>query len=85
MHTVMPPARCSEPPPSSWRLRDLPHHVLQSRWTRLAVFSSSSPAAVERHRVRAAVQQPPAQLLLQQLDLAADRGLGDVEALRRRA
>ena len=82
MHTVMPPASVSVPRFSSWVSEIWPTTSCMSRWTRWARRSSSSPGGVGQ-RALPAVQQPAAQLVLQQLDLAADGGLGDVEALRR--
>src|SRR5262245_3386398 len=46
MHTVMPPARCTDPPPSRCRSESCHTASCSSRCTRLAVFSRSSPASV---------------------------------------
>ena len=83
MQTVMPPARRERAALQVLRCpRSGPTTSCMSRWTRWARRSSSSPGGVGQ-RALAAVQQAPAQLVLQQLDLAADRRLRDVQPLGR--
>ena len=49
----------------------------------LCVFQKNNPLRREGHRSGGAVKQPGVQLLLQPVDLAGNRGLGDIEILRR--
>ena len=51
-----------------------------SRSTRCVMRRSSSPASVRVTPFAAAAEEAAPQLLLEELDLAADRGLGDVQA-----
>ena len=82
MQTVMPPPRRERSrAAAAWVSEICETTSCMSRCMRLAVLSSSSPAAVRVTPRAAAVQEQAAELLLQELDLAADRGLRDVQPL----
>ena len=79
----MPPAQVEQPPLQGvglgdlgQRLLDVALHAVRHAQEQLARFG-------EGHPLRAAAQEAAPQLLLQELDLAADRGLRDVQAARR--
>ena len=82
MQTVIPPARQRLPRSRAWVSEIWETTSSTSRWTRWAVRSSSSPGGAQGCPARAAVEEAASELLLEELHLAADRGLGDAKPLR---
>src|SRR5712691_11337840 len=63
------------------RLRDLPQGILHVPLDPVGQLQEQLAGGGEGDAAALAMQEQAAQLLLEELDLAADRGLGDVEAL----